>query len=232
MISQLARDDYEDLLAAGLPATLDDFDRLNSIALRLTNGPETTAANFPRIGWAGDVPFFQPTCAALSWYLQFVKRAPFGSETKDFCWFYALAHGRDAESFDGLCTPDAIRRAVEGWMATLHVTADEISRACLYAVNGYDDAEPAMPDNAKQPTAEESLANLDERVTTASAATGIEPEKLMRETPSRLEKMVEVVKRLYGREDVAEKDARMRDYDLTLREIRARLKAEKEAENG
>ena len=76
MISQLAKGDYEDMIAAGLPATLEDFDRLNCIALRLTDGSETTAANFPRIGWAGDVPFFQPTCIAISWYLQFVERAP------------------------------------------------------------------------------------------------------------------------------------------------------------
>ena len=58
MVSELARGDFEDLQAEGLKPTLEDFDRLNQLALRLTDGSETTAANFPRIGWAGDVPFF------------------------------------------------------------------------------------------------------------------------------------------------------------------------------
>ena len=57
MISKLAKGDFEDLQAQGLSPTLEDFDRLNQIALRLTDGAETTCANFPRVGWAGDVPF-------------------------------------------------------------------------------------------------------------------------------------------------------------------------------
>ena len=47
MISELARGDWEDLKAQGLNPTLEDFDRLNLVALRPTDGAETTAANFP-----------------------------------------------------------------------------------------------------------------------------------------------------------------------------------------
>ena len=49
MISDLARGDYDDFVEKGLKPTLDDFDRLNSLALRMTDGAETTAANFPRV---------------------------------------------------------------------------------------------------------------------------------------------------------------------------------------
>ena len=48
MISELARGDWEDLKAQGLNPTLEDFDRLNQIALRLTDGAETTCANLDR----------------------------------------------------------------------------------------------------------------------------------------------------------------------------------------
>ena len=61
MVCELARGDWEDLRAQGLNPTLEDFDRLNQLALPLKDGAETTAANFPRVGWAGDVPFFEPT---------------------------------------------------------------------------------------------------------------------------------------------------------------------------
>ena len=74
MISQTAKDDFEDLKAQGLDPTLEDFDRLNQLALPLTDGAETTCANFPRVGWAGDTPFFQPTLAAFAWYHGYAAR--------------------------------------------------------------------------------------------------------------------------------------------------------------
>lgn len=237
MVSQLAKGDYEDMMADGLSPTLEDFDRLNRLAMRLTDGAETTAANFPRVGWAGDVPFFQPTCAAFAWYLQFVERSDFDTATKDACWFFALANGRVLGAFDDLDDAKQITNAVNDWLASLPVTRDEIARACRYAAVGFDDAEPAKADAAKASDAaksdaekrEESLANLDAAITTAAALTGIAPSALMSETPSRLARMVEAVRAnnpMGGGEtrDVAKLRA---DYDLTYREIRRRLVAEK-----
>lgn len=241
MVSALAREDYEDLIAAGLPATLEDFDRLNCLALRLTDGPNTTAANFPRIGWAGDIPFHRPTCQALSWYLEYCDRAPFSAELRDFCWFYALHHGREAGAFERLTMPRDIRSAVEKWIASLPVTAEEIARACRYAVTGFDDATPGKTQQAADADAakgederrEESIANLNDRVTECAAATGIAPEALVRETPSRLEQLTMSALKLNGREFEGGEAKRRAEYDLALREIRRRLKAEKEsADNG
>jgi len=241
VISPLAKGDYEDMIADGLKPTLEDFDRLNQIALRLTDGAETTAANFPRVGWAGDIPFYQPTCAAFAWYLECVDRADFDTAFKDACWFYALAHCRDDCPFYEMHSPRMITEAVNRWLKTLNVTRDEIARACKYAAVGFDDAEASKPDAVKVADAkktadekrEESLANLNENMTVASALTGIAPADLMRETPSRLAKMVEAVRAnnpMGGGEtrDVAKLRA---DYDLTFREIRLRLIADKEAAN-
>ena len=49
MVAELAREDYQDLIAEGLKPTLDDFERLNQLAVRLEDGAETTPANHPRL---------------------------------------------------------------------------------------------------------------------------------------------------------------------------------------
>jgi len=240
VVSALAREDYEDLIAAGLKPTLDDFDRLNQIALRLTDGAETTARNFPRIGWAGDIPFFQPTCAAFAWYLQFVDRTNLDVATKDACWFFALANGRVYGAFDDLDDAKAISNAVNDWLASLPVTRDEIARACRFAATGFDDAvagktlTEAAADAQKtdEMKREESLGGLHECVTVAASLTGIAPDKLMQETPDRLKAMIDEVRELHDKGDRdGGKGKRQKDYDMTLREIRKRLMAEKEAQN-
>lgn len=237
MIATLARQDYEAMLADGLPATLEDFDRLNSLALRIERGAETTAANFPRIGWAGDTPFHQPTCAAIAWYWTRVERTAFSVELKNSCWFFALNRGRTAGAFDGLDSPEAIADAVNAWLATVHATQGEMSRACAYAVNGYDDAEAERTDAQK---AEDEAKTDEERrdgtldavssvVTRAAALTGVSPADAMLETPSRLAAMVCEVERLH--DDEGAPTARNRsaadEYERTHRAIRMRLAAEK-----
>lgn len=241
MISQLAKGDYEDMIAAGLPATLEDFDRLNCIALRLTDGSETTAANFPRIGWAGDVPFYQPTCIAISWYLQFVERAPLDGATKDACWWFALQHGREISAFAGMETPGHICTAVNKWLGSLPVTRDEIARACRYAVSGFDDATPAKTPAKEAEDAnltdlekrEQSIADISLSVSCAAASTGIESDVLLKETPSRLALMVAESRRLHHDDRGITRDERKlrADYDMTRREIIIRLRAEKSAKD-
>ena len=127
MISQTAKQDYEELQAQGLNPTLEDFDRLNQIALRLTDGAETTSANFPRIGWAGDYPFYQPTLAAFAWYHGYAARLAANDETANTFWWFALAHARDAHFFDALHTGEEIEKAVAKWVESLPVTRDEVA---------------------------------------------------------------------------------------------------------
>ena len=78
MVAELAREDFEDMRAEGLNPTLDDFDRLNQLALRLEDGAETTPANHPRIGWAGDVPFHERSISRF-----FFFRSSIGWPTPD-----------------------------------------------------------------------------------------------------------------------------------------------------
>lgn len=232
MVSELARGDWEDLRAQGLSPTLDDFDRLNQIALRLADGAETTAANFPRVGWAGDIPFFEPTFQAFAWYYSHARRAAANAETEWTLWAFALAHAREPRFFDSLDTPEAIDRAASAWAASLPVSREEVMRACRYAAVGFDDARPATNGaadggprfRADRSKAAENLAALEARLAEACAALHVAPDALKCETPSRLYLICEAAAVELGR-PLTRDEARLRaDYDLTLREIARRLK--------
>lgn len=239
MISELARGDYEDLQAQGLNPTLEDFDRLNQIALRLKDGAETTCANFPRVGWAGDVPFYEPTLAAFAWFHGYAVRVAKNEETEFTLWAFALAHGRERGAFAALTTADEIEKAVGEWAAALPVTRDEIVRACRYAARGFNDAEAAKPGNGEQGTgnprfradrseAAKNLSRVEEQLRAACAALKCPPDALMGETQTRLAAMCEAAAVELGR-PMSRDEARLRAaYDLTLREITLRLREEKE----
>lgn len=237
MVSELARGDWEDLKAQGLNPTLEDFDRLNLLALRLKDGAETTAANFPRIGWAGDVPFFEPTIQAFAWYHTYAVRAAANTDTEDTLWAFALAHAREPHFFDALVTPKAIDEAASKWAAALPVTKEEVVRACRYAARGFDDAEPANSNSNSHSNssvlhrldsekAARNLANLEDRLAKACAVMHCSPADIQMETPSRLNMICEAAAVELGR-PTGKDEARLRaEYGLTLREIALRLRRE------
>jgi hypothetical protein len=229
MVAELAKGDWLDLQAQGYNPTLEDFDRLNQLALKLMNGAETTTANFPRIGWAGDVPFYQPTMQVFAWYHTYAERAAANEETKSTLWAFALAHARIPHFFDQLTTPEEIDKAASAWVEKLPVTREEVFRACKYAAIGFDDAQAAERDGdvthrANKEEAARNLANLEAKIVEACVALKVAPDAIMCETPSRLDLIRENAAVELGK--VMKKDEALlhADYDLTLREIRQRLK--------
>ena len=238
-VSERARGDWEDLRAEGLEPTLEDFDRLNRLANRLEDGAETTCANFPRIGWAGDVPFYQPTLAAFAWYHGVAERLAANDETANTFWFFALAHAREPRFFDALHGRDEIEVAVKAWVETLPVTRDEVVRACRYAVTGFDDAKPAEPDDGGNPrfrasrsAAAENLRRVEDQLVKACAALKCPPDALLGETQTRLDRLCEAAAVELGR-PMSRDEARLRaEYDLTYREITLRLRAERKSAQG
>lgn len=244
MISRLARDDFEELKAQGLAPTLEDFDRLNQLALRLTDGAETTSANFPRVGWAGDVPFHQPTLAAFAWYHGYAARLAADEETANTFWWFALAHARETAFFDALRTRAEIEAAVRTWAETLPVTVEEVARAARYAVTGFNDAVAAKNDDgragapctplfrADRSEAAKNLARIEEQLVAACAALKCPPAFLMGETQTRLDALCEAAAVELGKTVTKDQAKLQADYDLTLREIARRLREEKEGSRG
>ena len=218
MISELARGDWEDLKAQGLSPTLEDFDRLNSLAIRLTDGAETTAANFPRIGWAGDVPFYEPTVQAVTWYCEFAVRCAANEETLNTFWAFALAHARTPGFFTNLDSPDAISRAVQKWALTLPVSKNEVFRACRFASRGFD--------RGNLSEASRNLQALDVIITRACAKLGVAPDALVCETSSRLERICAALDIDAGVMPSSNEAQLRAEYSLALREIVRRLKKE------
>ena len=234
MVAELARADYEDLKADGLRPTLEDFDRLNQLALRLEAGAETTPANHPRIGWAGDVPFHEPTACSILWLQDYAWRVPCDAETRQSFYYFACAHARNPDAFAGLVTPKQIGDAVRAWLRTVPCTDQEMARACHYAAFGFDDAEPATTPmrqeylrRANKTAAAENLEKLERTITAASAASGMTYADLMACTPSRLNAMVvasQIEAGLKVSRDMARAQAQ---YMATLNEIRGRLEKER-----
>ena len=234
MVAELARGDFEDMKAEGLNPTLDDFDRLNQLALRLEDGAETTPANHPRIGWAGDVPFHEPTACALMWLQDYAGHVPCDEETQQNFFYFACAHATDPSAFDGLETPKAIEKAVRAWLRKVPCTVREMARACHYATWGFDDAVPAMSpmkmEHLRRSGKSAAVANLErlERVMAQAAAlTGLSYIDLMAQTPSRLNAMV-LASQVEAGATVSRNTAKLQvDYTSTLNEIRARLERER-----
>ena len=239
MVADLARDDFNDLRAEGLNPTLEDFDRLNQLAVRLEDGAETTPANHPRIGWAGDVPFYEPTAAAVMWLQDYARRVPCDEETQQSFLYFALAHGRDPAVFDGLEKPGEIGKAVKAWLRKLPCTEREMARACHYAAWGIDDAVPAQTPKKleylrrkNKTAAAENLQKLERVLAAAAAASGMTYFDLLACTPSRLNAMV-VAAQIEGGAKVSADMAKLQvDYSATLHEIRERLVKEREAAHG
>ena len=235
MVADLARDDFNDLRAEGLNPTLEDFDRLNQLAVRLEDGAETTPANHPRIGWAGDIPFYEPTAAALMWLQDFARRVPCDEETQQSFFYFALAHGRDPAAFEGLEEPRQIGKAVKAWLRKLPCTVREMERACRYAAWGLDDAQPAMTPKRREylrrkntTAAADNMLKLERVLAAAAASSGMTYFDLLACTPSRLNAMVVAAQVEAGMQVSRDMAKAQVDYTATLHEIRERLIRERD----
>ncbi len=232
MVARLAKDDFEDMRAEGLEPTLEDFDRLNQLALRLERGAETTAATHPRTGWAGDVPFHEPTVAAIMWLNDYASRLAGDDDAAEAAYWFALAHATRPDVFKGLEAPGDIRAAVAKWLKSLPCTVAEIDRACRYAAFGLDDTPEPWPGPARRSNrtaAEENAERLERLMAEAAASAGTGYLELMAETPSRLNALVLAAQVEAGAEFAPDVSRAQADYQLALSAIRKRLAAERAA---
>lgn len=234
MTSQLAREDLEDLRAEGLVPSDEDVIRLHALALKITDGPETTAYSAPRFAIAGGVVFWEPTMAALYWY-GYAKRLADDTPTADWMFAFACAKGRERGYLGGLHDPAEIERALGQFVGGIAATKAEVDSAVYYAAAGIEDPKPEKTDLAKKRERDETsdererrnFAALEERLAEAAAATGLTFDDLMCQTPSRLRGMIYAAHVQAGMEMSKTSAKAHADYLATLHAITARLRAEK-----
>ena len=234
MISQLAKEDLDDLRAEGLTPSDEDVIRLHALALKISDGNETTAYNAPRFAVAGGKVFWEPTMAALFWYA-YAKRYADDEATEDWFFAFACAHGRERGYLDGLRDPEEIQCALGHFIGTTTATKAEVVNAVYYASVGIDEVEAEKTELAKQcekselPTERErrNFAALEERLARAAVATGLTFDDLMTQTPSRLRGMIYAAHVEAGMEMTKTSAKAHADYLATLNAITKRLRAEK-----
>lgn len=235
MISQLAKEDLEDLRAEGLTPTDEDVIRLHALALKITDGPEATAYNAPRFAIAGGVVFWEPTMAAHFWYA-YAKRYADDEPTEDWMFAFACAHGRERGYLDGLRDPEEIQGALGHFIASVTATKAEVENAVYYAAVGHG-VKPEKTELAKRrerdttPDERErrNFAALEETLAQAAAATGLTFDDLMCQTPSRLRGMIYAAHVQAGMQLTKTSAKAHAEYLATLNAITKRLREEKAA---
>ncbi|MBR4353772.1 MAG: hypothetical protein IKP97_00545 [Kiritimatiellae bacterium] len=234
MISQLAKEDLDDLRAEGLTPSDEDVIRLHALALKISDGPETTAYNAPRFAVAGGHVFWEPTMAALFWYA-YAKRYADDEATEDWLFAFACAHGRERGYLDGLRDPEEIQCALGHFIGGCTATKSEVVNAVYFVSVGVEKVEPEKTDIAKEREKHETtdervrrnFAALEERLAEAAAATGLTFDDLMIQTPSRLRGMIYAAHVQAGMEMSKTSAKAHADYLATLNAITKRLRAEK-----
>jgi hypothetical protein len=234
VISQLAKEDLDDLRAEGLTPSDEDVIRLHALALKISDGPETTAYNAPRFAVAGGKVFWEPTMAALFWYA-YAKRYADDEATEDWFFAFACAHGRERGYLDGLRDPEEIQCALGHFVGSCTATKAEVDSAVYFATVGTEEAKPDKTELAKEreknqtPDERErrNFAALEETLSHAAVATGLTFDDLMCQTPSRLRGMIYAAHVQAGVEMTKTSAKAHADYLATLNAITNRLRAEK-----
>ena len=235
MISQLAKEDLEDLRAEGLTPTDEDVIRLHALALKITDGPEATAYNAPRFAIAGGVVFWEPTMAAFYWY-GYAKRYADDEPTADWLFAFACAKGRERGYLDGLRDPEEIQSALGHFIASVTATKAEVENAVYYAAVGQW-VEPEKTELAKRRERAETpderersnFAALEETLAQAAVSTGLTFDDLMCQTPSRLRGMIYAAHVQAGMQLTKTSAKAHAEYLATLNAIAKRLREEKAA---
>ena len=233
MLSDLAIADLAGLRADGLEPTDADVIRLNTVALRISDGPETTAYNMPRFARAGDIVLWEPTLAAWKWF-QFARGFAEDEAMENIMFAYACVNGRKRGAFADLYEIPAMEAALGRFAAATYATAKEVKRAIDYILRKTDDiAEKTEMEKAKDKdtTPEErerrNYAALERTLAEAANHVGYTYEDLMMHTPSQLTGLLYAAHVEAGEKMSETNAAAHAGYLATLRAIRTRLEREK-----
>ena len=233
MLSDLAIADLAGLRDDGLKPTDEDIIRLNSVALRISDGPETTAYNMPRFARAGDIVLWEPSLAAWKWF-QFAREFADDEAMENIMFAFACANGRKRGAFADLYDVASMEAALGRFAAATYATAGELKRAIDYILRKSEDAPEKTElekarDKDKSPEERErrNYAALERTLAEAASHVGYTFDDLMMHTPSQLNGLIYAAHVEAGEKMSDTNAAAHAGYLATLRAIRTRLEREK-----
>lgn len=187
MLTATAKNDLAALRQQGFNPTDEEIIKLNDLAIRIEQGKETTPANMPRIGFAGNVVLHEPTIGAIQWWNDFGSDAAFTSKGRLMTYFFMLANARRIDYLNQFQRPKDIRREVKKWKSKLDSTEQELWRAMMWVKFGSNEVEEEITNKISDSTENEQTMNdLWQNLITAAGSIGVTPDMLKTQTQSEL----------------------------------------------
>jgi len=228
MLSKMAIEDIEDLEGAGCNLSPSEIIRLNALGLkveRASNAGDILAA--PRIGWAGDVPIYEPTIQSEQWIDIYAQR--WWGDNGDAitsALLFACAHARFKGFFarPEMLTPESVCEEMRKWHQSLTCTEAQLQHALAFALFGNDANSREYPEPRE--TEETEDAEEDETSTedireyaineAIAAGLGLSIEDIKGLTQSRLYSILRAYHRNQGIDSKASNLSAHADYFRTL----------------
>lgn len=136
MLSRMAGEDIKYLYGLGVNLTPEQIVRLNSMALKVEFGPESSLlVHSPRVAWAGDVPLYEPSIQLQVWFRDFAM-VWWTGQSLDLALYWACNHSSVPGFFSAWNNEKQTRNEIEQWQRGLTCTVDQLKHALNYALNG------------------------------------------------------------------------------------------------
>lgn len=187
MLTNTVKNDLAALRQQGYNPTDEEVVKLNDLAIRIERGKDTTPANMPRIGFAGNVVLHEPTIGAIEWWHNFGRDAAWTNDGRLETYFFMLANARNLDYLETLQCPKDVRNAVKLWKEHVDATHQELWRAMMWVKYGADDVWKEMQDTIHDEMNDEAAMDmLWSNVIVAAGALGVMPNDLKTHTQSEL----------------------------------------------
>ena len=187
MLTATAKNDLAALRLQGFKPTDDEIIKLNDLAIRIERGKDTTPANMPRVGFAGNVVLHEPTIGSIEWWSNYGCDAAFTDNGRMMIYFFMLANAKNLNYLNSLTTPKEIRKAVKKWKKNIDATEKELWRSMMWVKFGTEELEIENKERINDSLSnEDTMNNLWYNLIVAAGAIGISPDMLKTQTQSEL----------------------------------------------
>ena len=155
MLSRMAKEDIKYLSGLGVCLTPEQIICLNSLALKVEFGPESSAlVHSPRVAWAGDIPLYEPSIQMQVWFRDYAV-IWWDGQSLELALYWACHHSKQQGFFCDWENEKATRKEIEKWQRSLTCTVGQLNNALNYALNGLPEESEEKVTTGKDNTEEQ-----------------------------------------------------------------------------